>query len=55
MEKNAQLFLNQIAGVKIRIKEIHWDAKKMNEHKLADDISNKIIDLQGHIIILMCY
>lgn len=49
MEKNAQLFLNQIAGVKIRIKEIHWDAEKMNEHKLADDISNKIIEFEDSI------
>ena len=46
MQKNIMLYLNKLEGFKTAIKNLHWDAKGMSEHKFMDDLEDIISDHQ---------
>ena len=49
MEENASKLLNKLAGYKIRIKELHWDASNMSLHKLCDDVTDKLYGFEDSL------
>lgn len=42
-------FVNKCEGWKTAIKELHWDSKNLSQHKLCDDIADRIADFQDQV------
>lgn len=49
MKNNVLEFINKSEGWKTAIKNIHWDASNMSQHKLCDDIAYRLSDFQDAI------
>jgi len=48
MNKNSIIYLSEISGFKIRLKEIHW-SNKINIHKLSDDFYSKLNEYEDSV------
>lgn len=42
-------YIENLEGKKLAIKQLHWDAKNMSQHKLCDDIADRIFDFQDQV------
>lgn len=49
MKQNILDYLNKCEGLKTSIKNLHWSASNMSEHKLFDDIASSVSDIQDTI------
>lgn len=49
MDKTVLEFINNCEGWKTAIKMLHWDADNMSQHKLCDDIADRIADFQDQV------
>ena len=49
MDKTVLEFINKVEGWKTAIKALHWDADNMSQHKLCDDIADRIADFQDQV------
>lgn len=49
MNKKVLSFVNKLEGYKTAIKELHWDASNMSQHKLCDDIAERIAEFQDQV------
>lgn len=49
MKRNILSYINKIQAYKTAIKNLHWDSKKMSEHKLWDDFDEEIDEYQDKI------
>lgn len=49
MENNIMSFINALEGYKTSIKNCHWSAKNMSEHKLCDDIASSVAAAQDEV------
>lgn len=49
MKRNILSYINKIQAYKTSIKNLHWDSKKMSEHKLWDDFDEEIDEYQDKI------
>ena len=49
MNKTILDYINKCEGWKTAIKQLHWDADNLSQHKLCDEIAEKIADLQDQI------
>ena len=49
MTKEVLKFVNRLEGFKTAIKNLHWNAKNMSQHKLCDDIADRIADFQDQV------
>lgn len=49
MKRNILSYINKIQAYKTAIKNLHWDSKKMSEHKLWDDFDDEIDEYQDKI------
>lgn len=49
MTKEILKYINIIEGWKSGIKNIHWDAQNMSQHKLCDDIADAIAEFQDQV------
>ena len=49
MNKTILNYVNKLEGYKSSIKELHWDAKSLSQHKLCDDIASLIADFQDQV------
>ena len=49
MKKNILNYINKIQGYKTAIKNLHWSAKHMSEHKLLDEIADSVANNQDEI------
>lgn len=46
MNKTILDYINKCEGWKTAIKQLHWDADNLSQHKLCDDIAEKIADFK---------
>lgn len=46
MKKFALEYICKMEGYKTAIKDLHWDADNLSQHKLCDDIADEIKDFQ---------
>ena len=46
MKKFALEYICKMEGYKTAIKDLHWDANNLSQHKLCDDIADEIKDFQ---------
>jgi DNA-binding ferritin-like protein len=49
MKSNVILIINKLRGYSTAIKNLHWSANSMSEHKLCDDIADSISDNEDEI------
>ena len=49
MKKYILDFVCKLEGYKTAIKQLHWDAKSLSQHKLCDDIATIISDYQDKV------
>lgn len=49
MKQGILNFIEKLEGWKTGIKNLHWDAKNLSQHKLCDDIASDIADIQDSI------
>ena len=49
MKRNILVFVNKLQSYKTAIKNLHWSAKNMSEHKLWDDIADTVADTQDEV------
>lgn len=49
MKDNVLSVINKLEGYKVAIKNLHWSAENMSEHKLCDDIASSISDIEDKI------
>lgn len=49
MTKEILKYINIVEGWKSGIKNIHWDAQNMSQHKLCDDIADAIAEFQDQV------
>ena len=49
MKSRIMIYINKLESYKTAIKNLHWSSKHMNEHKLLDDIADKISEYQDEI------
>ena len=49
MNSKVLSFVNKMEGWKTAIKSLHWDSKNMSQHKLCDDIADRIADFQDQV------
>ena len=49
MRSNILNYINKLQSYKTAIKNLHWSAKKMSEHKLLDDIADSVAENQDEI------
>lgn len=49
MKRNILSFINKLQSYKTAIKNLHWSAKNMSEHKLWDEIADLVADTQDEI------
>jgi hypothetical protein len=43
MNSKVLSFVNKCEGWKTAIKSLHWDSKNLSQHKLCDDIADKVL------------
>jgi hypothetical protein len=49
MKRNILSFINKLQSYKTAIKNLHWSAKNMSEHKLWDEIADLVADTQDEV------
>ena len=49
MKKVILDYINKMEGWKTAIKSLHWDADNLSQHKLCDDIADRIADFQDQV------
>lgn len=49
MDSRVFKFVCQLEGFKTAIKSLHWDSKNLSQHKLCDDIAERIADFQDQV------
>ena len=49
MKRNILVFINRLQSYKTAIKNLHWSAKNMSEHKLWDEIADTVADTQDEV------
>ena len=49
MNSKVLSYVNKLEGYKTAIKQLHWGAKNLSQHKLCDDIASKISDFQDQV------
>lgn len=49
MKKLILDYINKMEGWKTAIKSLHWDADNLSQHKLCDDIADRIADFQDQV------
>lgn len=49
MKRNVLTFINKLQSYKTAIKNLHWSAKNMSEHKLWDEIADTVADTQDEV------
>lgn len=49
MKRNILVFINRLQSYKTAIKNLHWSAKNMSEHKLWDEIADLVADTQDEV------
>lgn len=49
MRKTVYSFVCKLEGYKTAIKSLHWDAKSLSQHKLCDDIADRLADFQDQV------
>ena len=49
MKESSINFISKLEGFKTAIKNLHWDADNMSQHKLCDDIADSLSDFQDAI------
>ena len=49
MNKKVLEFVNRLEGYKTAIKELHWNSDNMSQHKLCDDIADRIDKFQDQV------
>lgn len=49
MKKYILSYICDVEGWKTAIKQLHWDAKNLSQHKLCDDIASIISDFQDKV------
>lgn len=49
MKRNILVFINKLQSYKTAIKNLHWSAKNMSEHKLWDEIADSVADTQDEV------
>lgn len=49
MKSNIINYINKLQGYKTAIKNLHWSAKHMSEHKLLDEIADSVANNQDEI------
>lgn len=49
MKESSLKFISKLEGFKTAIKNLHWDANNMSQHKLCDDIADSLSDFQDAI------
>ena len=49
MKRNIMSYLNKIQSYRTAIKNLHWSASNMSEHKLMDDVDEKVADFQDEL------
>lgn len=49
MKRSIIKYINKLQGYTTAIKNLHWSSKNMSEHKLCDDISDKILSVEDEI------
>lgn len=42
-------FVNKLEGYKTAVKSLHWNSKNLSQHKLCDDIADRISDFQDQV------
>ena len=49
MNSKVLSFVNKCEGWKTAIKSLHWDSKNLSQHKLCDDIADRIAEFQDQV------
>lgn len=49
MEKNILKFLCKLEGFNTAIRSLHWNSKNLSQHKLCDDIADRLADFQDQV------
>ena len=49
MNSKVLSYVNKLEGYKTAVKQLHWGAKNLSQHKLCDDIADKISDFQDQV------
>lgn len=49
MKKVILDYINKMEGWKTAIKSLHWDADNLSQHKLCDDIADRIAEFQDQV------
>ena len=49
MNSKVLSFVKKCEGWKTAIKSLHWDSKNLSQHKLCDDIADRIADFQDQV------
>jgi hypothetical protein len=49
MRKNVMAYINKLQGYRTAIKNLHWSANNMSEHKLVDDIDSSVSSIQDKV------
>jgi hypothetical protein len=49
MNKTVLNYINKCEGWKTAIKQLHWDSDNMSQHKLCDDVADRLSDFQDQI------
>ncbi len=49
MNKKVFNFICKLQGFLTAVKSLHWDAKNLSQHKLCDDISDRIAEFQDQV------
>ena len=49
MDKTVLDFVCKLQGYRTSLQNIHWDAKNMSQHKLCDDIMDRISDFEDQV------
>lgn len=49
MKENVLKYITELESYKTAIKQLHWSAKNMSEHKLFDDIASSVANVQDEV------
>lgn len=49
MKKVILDYINKMEGWKTAVKSLHWDAQNLSQHRLCDDIADRIADFQDTV------
>lgn len=48
-EEEILIYLGQLEGFKTTCKKIHWSARKIEIHRLMDDLYNALLEFQDYV------